>query len=92
MALWFTASAVGPQVTPWERRAKTYERFISSPFRYGPSSPVSPLSYARDLTRPGFGQAPYFPPWLSLVALAAFTASLFWGACRFHGRWRAKRL
>jgi len=31
MALWFTASAVGPLVTPWERRAKTYERLISSP-------------------------------------------------------------
>ncbi len=31
MALWFTASAIGPLVTPWERRAKTYERLISSP-------------------------------------------------------------
>ena len=31
MALFFTASAVGPLVTPWERRAKTYERLISSP-------------------------------------------------------------
>ncbi len=31
MALWFTASAVGPLVTPWERRARTYERLISSP-------------------------------------------------------------
>jgi ABC-2 type transport system permease protein len=31
MALWFTASAVGPMVTPWERRAKTYERLIASP-------------------------------------------------------------
>lgn len=36
MALFFTASAVGPLVTPWERKAKTYERLISSP--------VSPLS------------------------------------------------
>ena len=27
MALWFTASAVGPLVTPWERSAKTYERY-----------------------------------------------------------------
>ncbi len=26
MALWFTASSVGPLVTPWERRARTYER------------------------------------------------------------------
>lgn len=31
MALWFTASAVGPLVTPWERTAKTYERLISTP-------------------------------------------------------------
>ena len=31
MALWFTASAVGPLVTPWERRAKTYERLMSTP-------------------------------------------------------------
>ncbi len=31
MALWFTASAIGPLVTPWERRAKTWERLISSP-------------------------------------------------------------
>ncbi len=31
MGLWFTASAVGPLVTPWERTAKTYERLISTP-------------------------------------------------------------
>jgi len=31
MALWFTASAIGPLVTPWERRARTYERLISTP-------------------------------------------------------------
>jgi len=31
MALWFTASAVGPLVTPWERNARTYERLISTP-------------------------------------------------------------
>ena len=31
MALWFTASAVGPLVTPWERGARTYERLISTP-------------------------------------------------------------
>ena len=55
-------------------------------------SPVSPLSYAGDLIRSGFGQAAYFPLWLSLVMLAAFTAVLFWGACRFHRRWRATGL
>ena len=31
MALFFTASAVGPLVTPWERRARTYERLATSP-------------------------------------------------------------
>ncbi|MCD6415279.1 MAG: ABC transporter permease [Planctomycetes bacterium] len=189
MALWFTASAIGPLVTPWERRARTYERLISSPVSLrailagdvvsglvfgaclsvipivlgltltdaqvtsalllvggivlgalsfaslgvllaappasSPSnimllsnlvrlpflfvsgiflpiaqmppwarwvSPISPLSYAGDLIRVGFGQRAYFPVWLSLLMLAAFTAALFWGACRFHARWRAKGL
>lgn len=31
MALFFTASAVGPLVTPWERQAHTYERLVTSP-------------------------------------------------------------
>lgn len=31
MTLCFTASAVSPMATPWERRSKTYERLISSP-------------------------------------------------------------
>ena len=31
MALFFTASAVGPLVTPWERQFKTYERLVTSP-------------------------------------------------------------
>lgn len=31
MALFFTASAVGPLITPWERGAKTYERLVTSP-------------------------------------------------------------
>jgi ABC-2 type transport system permease protein len=31
MALFFTASAVGPLVTPWERQARTYERLATSP-------------------------------------------------------------
>ncbi len=189
MALWFTASAVGPLVTPWERRAKTYERLIATPVSLrailagdvvsgllfgvclsvvpvvlglaltdasiaGPAllvagivlgalsfaslgvllaappasspsnimllsnlvrlpllfvsgifvpiaqmpawarciAPVSPLSYASDLIRRGFGQPGYFPDWVSVLMLAAFTVALFWGACRFHRRWRAKGL
>jgi ABC-2 type transport system permease protein len=35
MALFFTASAVGPLVTPWERQARTYERLITSPASLG---------------------------------------------------------
>ncbi len=189
MALWFTASAVGPLVTPWERRAKTYERLISSPVSLhailagdvvsgmifgaclsvvpiilglaltgavisdpfsliggillgalsfaalgvllaappasSPSNimllsnlvrlpmlfvsgiflpiaqmppwarwiaPLSPLSYAGDMIRGGFGQEAYFPSWLNPVALVLFAAVLLWGAVRFHRRWRAKGL
>jgi len=189
MALWFTASAVGPLVTPWERRAKTYERLIATPVSLkailvgdvlsglifgaclsvvpillglalteasivGPTelaggivlgalsfatlgvllaappasspsnimllsnlvrlpllfvsgiflpiarmpawarwvAPVSPLSYAGDLIRSGFGQQAYFPLWLSPIMLVGFTVALMWGACRFHRRWRAKGL
>ena len=35
MALFFTASAVGPLVTPWERQARTYERLMTSPASLG---------------------------------------------------------
>jgi ABC-2 type transport system permease protein len=31
MAVFFTASAVGPLITPWERQARTYERLVTSP-------------------------------------------------------------
>ncbi len=189
MALWFTASAVGPLVTPWERRAKTYERLIAAPIclqailagdvvsgllfgaclsivpvmlglaltdasianpfllivgvllgalsfaalgvllaappASSPSNimllsnlvrlpllfvsgvfvpiermpawarwaaPASPLSYAGDLIRGGFGQQAYFPHWLSALMLAAFAAAFFCGAVYFHRRWRAKGL
>ncbi|MFW6158395.1 MAG: ABC transporter permease [Planctomycetota bacterium] len=189
MALWFTASAIGPLVTPWERRARTYERLISTPLALpallggdicsglifggclsvvpialgllltdaavagllpllggivlgalsfaslgvllaappaaSPSNimllsnlvrlpllfvsgiflpiadmpawaqwvaPISPLSYAGDLIRAGFGQPTYFPLWLSPLMLLAFTAVLMAGAYRFHRRWRAKGL
>jgi len=189
MALWFTATAVGPLVTPWERQARTYERLISTPVSLGailagdvmsglvfglclslvpillglvlteasiaspallvagvmlgalcfaalgvllaappvsgPSSvmllsnlvrlpllfvsgifvpiadmpawartlaPVSPLSYAGDLIRGAFGQPLYFPAWLDLAALVAFTAVFLWVAQRFHRHWRASGL
>lgn len=189
MALWFTASAVGPLVTPWERAAKTYERLISSPLSLrtivlgdvisgflfgaaftmlpivlglalteahvdswvllisgvllgaltfstlgvllasppvsGPShimmlsnlvrlpllfvsgifvpisgmpvwarwlAPISPLSYVGDLIRRGFGQPAYFPLALDFLVLVVFVVVMFWGACAFHRRWRAKGL
>ena len=189
MALWFTASAVGPLVTPWERRARTYERLISAPlylqtiivgdvlsgFLFGaaftlvpillgmavtdaaissvpllvtglllgalafsslgvllasppvtsPShimmlsnlvrlplifvsgvfvpisempgwaqwlAPISPLSYAVDLIRRGFGQPGYFPLWMSIPVLFIFVIGMFWAACICHNRWRAKGL
>lgn len=189
MALWFTASAVGPLVTPWERRARTYERLISTPvsleailmgdvlsgFLFGaglsiipillglafteaavvnaamlaagivlgalsfatlgvllaapPASspanimllsnlvrlpllfvsgifvpiaampdwarwiaPFSPLSYASDLVRRGFGQSGYFAVGLDVVVLPAFAALTFCLACWFHRQWRAQGL
>jgi ABC-2 type transport system permease protein len=189
MAVWFTASAIGPLVTPWERRAKTYERLLSTPVSLqsilagdvlsglvfgaclsiipiilglvltnaaihnplflvsgiilgavsfsslgvllaappasSPSNimllsnlvrlpllfvsgifvplsgmpswarwiaPLSPLSYAGDLIRVGFGQEEYFAVWLSPIMLAVYTAVLIWGAYKFHRRWRAKGL
>ena len=55
-------------------------------------APISPLSYAGDLIRGGFGQQSYFPVWLSPIMLVGFTAALMWGASRFHRRWRAKGL
>ena len=189
MAVWFTASAVGPLVTPWERRAKTYERLIATPVSLqaiiagdiisgvifgaclsivpiilgliltdaevskvfsliigiilgaisfsslgvllaappasSPSNimllsnlvrlpllfvsgiflpisqmpswarwiaPLSPLSYAGDLVRAGFGQSNYFPLWLNPFMLIIFTAALMWGAYKFHRKWLVKGL
>jgi ABC-2 type transport system permease protein len=189
MALFFTASAVGPLVTPWERRAKTYERLISSPvsplsiilgdilagacFGAGlsliplalgttltraplinpafllpgivlsalcfaalgellaapptnnPSQvmmlstlvrlpvifisgvfvplagmpawmrsvvPISPLSYCSDLVRCAFGSPNYFPIWLDLLMLVAFTSAFVFIALLFHRRARQKGL
>ena len=186
MALFFTASAVGPLVTPWERKARTYERLATSPASLeailagdvlagvgfgavlslaplllglaatdsrvagafglilgillgalafaslgvllaapatsNPSqvmmlsnlvrlplifvsgifvpiaqmpawgrwlAPLSPLSYAADLIRGGFGEPHYFPMWLDVAALLAFAAGFFAIARRLH--WRARQ-
>ncbi len=185
MALFFTASAIGPLVTPWERSARTYERLVTTPasleailagdvlagtvfglaFSLLPlalglcatdasvtavpllvagvglgalafaalgvllaapattspsqvmmlsalvrlplifisgifvpigempawgrwAAPLSPLSYCADLVRAAFGEPPYFPPWLDLAALVAFTAGFFALARLLHGRSR----
>ncbi|NYT07808.1 MAG: ABC transporter permease [Methanomicrobiales archaeon] len=35
MTLFFTASSVGPLITPWEKRDRTYERLLSYPLTIG---------------------------------------------------------
>jgi ABC-2 type transport system permease protein len=55
-------------------------------------SPLSPLSYAGDLIKIGFGKETYFPVWLSPLMLIVFTAVLTWGAYKFHRRWSSKGL
>jgi len=62
MALFFTASAVGPLITPWERQAKTYERLITSP------ASLSAILAGDILAGMAFGVV------LSLVPLAAALA------------------
>jgi ABC-2 type transport system permease protein len=187
MALFFTASAIGPLVTPWERQAKTYERLVTSPASLGailagdtlagaafgalltlipialgvaatpaaierpaelvlgvvfgaaafsalgvllaapatdtpsqvmmlsnlvrlplifvsgvfvphaemPSwgrwlAPFSPLSYAADLVRLGFGQPAYFGAALDVAALALFAVLLLVAARLLHARARSR--
>ena len=185
MALFFTASAVGPLVTPWERQARTYERLVTSPASLlailggdvlagaafgsvlvllplalvvlltdaniaavlplaagilvgatafaalgvllaapateGPSqvmmlsnlvrlplifvsgvfvplaemptwgqwlSPFSPLSYAADLIRIGFGEPGHWSPVVDTLTLAGFAAAFVFVALRLHERTR----
>src|SRR5674476_1426963 len=38
MFVFFVASSVGPLITPWEERAGTYERLLSSPASTNPSN------------------------------------------------------
>lgn len=84
MALWFTASAVGPLVTPWERRAKTYERLISSPVSltvilagdvvsgliFGACLSVVPVILGLTLTSASIASAPLLVAGIVLGALA----------------------
>lgn len=84
MALWFTASAVGPLVTPWERNAKTYERLISTPvslpailggdvisgFVFGTCFSVIPVLLGLVLTDVAIGNAPLLVAGIILGALS----------------------
>ena len=185
IALFFTASAISPLVTPWERQARTYERLVTSPASLGailagdtlagaafgtilalvpltvglvataariadpaslilgiafgaaafatlgvlmaaPASqapaqvmmlsnlvrlplmfisgvfvphaampgwgqwlaPLSPLSYAADLIRLGFGEPGHFGARIDVTALAAFTLAFLLLASLFHSRAR----
>jgi len=83
MALWFTASAVGPLVTPWERSAKTYERLISTPvslqailagdvlsgFVFGTCLSVIPVLLGLVLTDASIGNVPLLIAGIVLGAL-----------------------
>ncbi len=57
LVLFFTASSVGPLITPWERRSGTYERLLSAPVG------VPQLVFGDALAGAGFGLG------LSLVAV-----------------------
>jgi len=83
MALFFTASAVGPLVTPMERRFKTYERLISSPLSqlsivsgdvlagaiFGTVLSIVPLVLGNVLTETAFPYLPILVPGVILSAL-----------------------
>ncbi len=62
MALFFTASAVGPLVTPWERQARTYERLATSP------ASLAAILAGDVLAGAGFGMVLVLLP-LALVSL-----------------------
>lgn len=53
---------------------------------------ISPLSYTGDLIRRGFGRPGYFPVPVNILVLIALVGAMFYGACAFHRRWRAKGL
>jgi ABC-2 type transport system permease protein len=84
MALFFTASAVGPLITPWERQARTYERLVTSPasltailagdmlagMAFGALLALVPLAAALALTTAQITQPPALAAGLLLGALA----------------------
>jgi ABC-2 type transport system permease protein len=87
MALFFTASAVGPLVTPWERQAKTYERLVTSP------ASLSAILSGDVLAGMAFGVILSLVPLAATLALTsaqiahppALLAGLLLGALAFSG-------
>jgi ABC-2 type transport system permease protein len=85
MALFFTASAVGPLVTPWERQAKTFERLVTSPaslsailggdvlagMLFGASLSVLPLAIGLVFTD------------AHIISIAMLFVAVIFGACAF---------
>jgi len=85
MALFFTASAVGPLVTPWERQSKTFERLVTSPaslsailagdvlagMLFGASLSVLPLAIGLSVTH------------AHLVSVVPLLIGVVLGACAF---------
>jgi len=55
-------------------------------------SHISPLSYAADLIRRGFGEQTFFPLVPSILALLLFASLMYVLACRLQTRCRAKGL
>lgn len=87
MALFFTASAVGPLVTPWERMAKTYERLITSP------ASLSAILMGDATAGAGFGIALSLIPLLmgfllagsTITSLTCLMLGIVLGATAFSG-------
>lgn len=87
MALFFTASAVGPLVTPWERQAKTYERLVTSP------ASLSAILSGDILAGMAFGMVLSLVPLLAALTLTsaqiaqpiALLSGLLFGALAFSG-------
>jgi ABC-2 type transport system permease protein len=87
MALFFTASAVGPLVTPWERQARTYERLVTSP------ASLSAILAGDMLAGMAFGALLSLAPLAAALALTpaqitqplALIAGVLLGAMAFSG-------
>jgi ABC-2 type transport system permease protein len=89
MALFFTASAVGPLVTPWERQVRTFERLVTSPAAliailggdagagaaFGALLALLPLVFISGVFVP-HDQMPAWGQWLSPLSPLSYCADL----------------